>query len=267
MLEMKEMAFICNNATDKSMVLVDELGRATSNEDGVAIAWSMAEYLLKKGTMTFFVTHYPQLSSMATIYPCIQNIHLEASVSRGASSEIRYTHKVKSGACDIATDYGVELAAFCGWPTDIVESARGLKERVDTLLPDNNICNLSALEELSDPTRTAAYKILSEFETDVLGTLVDDTPKSFDQIRTALIEMHGKYRKNQETVLSLMEKILSQPDTAEQKNRHMPLSSRLSEEGYDNDQQYSDSDESDGTSELSSSESSNQFDLDSGNEL
>ena len=59
LLEMKETAFICNSTTDKSLFLLDELGRATSNEDGVAVAWSVSEYLLTKRAMTFFVTHYP----------------------------------------------------------------------------------------------------------------------------------------------------------------------------------------------------------------
>ena len=59
LLEMKETAFICNSTTDKSLFLLDELGRATSNEDGVAVAWAVSEYLLTKRAMTFFVTHYP----------------------------------------------------------------------------------------------------------------------------------------------------------------------------------------------------------------
>ena len=67
MLEMKETAFICRNAGPKSLILIDELGRATSNEDGVAIAWSVSEFLLAKRAMTFFVTHYPQLVNLAEL--------------------------------------------------------------------------------------------------------------------------------------------------------------------------------------------------------
>lgn len=73
LLEMKETAFICNSTTDKSLFLLDELGRATSNEDGVAVAWSVSEYLLTKRAMTFFVTHYPQISKLAEVYPNVQN--------------------------------------------------------------------------------------------------------------------------------------------------------------------------------------------------
>ena len=73
MLEMKETAFILENATDRSLILIDELGRATSNEDGVAIAWAVSEFLLVRRAMTFFVTHYPQLSRLADVYPNVQN--------------------------------------------------------------------------------------------------------------------------------------------------------------------------------------------------
>jgi DNA mismatch repair ATPase MutS len=120
MLEMKEMAFICSNATEKSLVLLDELGRATSNEDGVAIAWAVSEHLLEKRAMTFFVTHYPQLCHLSKVYPSVQNQHLSASVSSVEAGGIRYTHKLTSGPCSVTTDYGVEMASSCGWPDDVV---------------------------------------------------------------------------------------------------------------------------------------------------
>jgi DNA mismatch repair ATPase MutS len=120
MLEMKETAFICSNATEKSLVLLDELGRATSNEDGVGIAWAVSEFLLKKRAMTFFVTHYPQLCQLSQVYPSVQNQHLNASVSTKDTGDIRYTYKLTNGQCPATTDYGVEMAASCGWPEDVV---------------------------------------------------------------------------------------------------------------------------------------------------
>ena len=76
--EMKETAMICNNTTERSLFLLDELGRATSNEDGVAIAWAVSEFLLTKRAMTFFVTHHPQISKLAEVYP---NVQVERSLS------------------------------------------------------------------------------------------------------------------------------------------------------------------------------------------
>ena len=107
------------------MILIDELGRATSNEDGVAIAWSISEFLLVKRAMTFFVTHYPQLSKLAEIYPNVQNQHLSSAID---GDEISYTHKIIPGSCKVASDYGVEMAQVCGWPMEIVQEVRGIQE-------------------------------------------------------------------------------------------------------------------------------------------
>jgi len=120
MLEMKETAFICNNANRGSLVLLDELGRATSNEDGIAIAWAVSEYLIGKKAMTFFVSHYPQICRLDKIYPAVQNHHLAASVQTDSSTSITYTHKVTTGPCSISAEYGVEMANSCGWPVDVV---------------------------------------------------------------------------------------------------------------------------------------------------
>lgn len=124
MLEMKETAFVCSNAGPKSLILLDELGRATSNEDGVAIAWSVSEYLLSKHAMTFFVTHYGQLCQLNSVYPGVQNQHLEASIPGDENGEISYTHKVTNGPCNIAADYGVHMGLSCGWPIDVLENVR-----------------------------------------------------------------------------------------------------------------------------------------------
>ncbi|KAL3944879.1 MAG: hypothetical protein SGBAC_001022 [Bacillariaceae sp.] len=127
MLEMKETAFICNNASRGSLVLLDELGRATSNEDGIAIAWAVSEFLIAKKAMTFFVSHYPQICRLDQIYPVVQNHHLAASVLADSSNSITYTHKVTTGPCSVSAEYGVEMANSCGWPVDVVEDAREIE--------------------------------------------------------------------------------------------------------------------------------------------
>ena len=191
LLEMKETAFICNNATDRSLVLVDELGRATSNEDGVAIAWSMSEYLLKKRAMTFFVTHYPQLSSLATIYPSVQNIHLGASVSQQPHGDITYTHKAMPGACSISTDYGVKLAAVCGWPIEVGDDASNKQSVVESLIPEESLCHQRPLQQLSD-ARTKSYARLSTICSELQGLLVDEKIQSLESIRSDLVSLHKK---------------------------------------------------------------------------
>jgi len=121
MLEMKETAFICQNATPRSLILIDELGRATSNGDGVALAWAVCEKLLKCNARTFFVTHYPQVTSLRNLYPSVvQNQHMEATVGNNEHGEIIYHHKVGNGPCNVTTSYGVELAHACGWPEEVL---------------------------------------------------------------------------------------------------------------------------------------------------
>lgn len=120
LFEMKETAFICNNACADSLILLDELGRATSNEDGVAIAWSVSESLLSKKSLTFFVTHYPQMCGMSRIYPNVQNQHMEATISKDGDGTILYSHKVGNGPYKFTSDYGVEMAKYCGWPAEMV---------------------------------------------------------------------------------------------------------------------------------------------------
>ena len=197
---MKETAFICNNATDRSLVLVDELGRATSNEDGVAIAWSMSEYLLKKRAMTFFVTHYPQLSSLATIYPSVQNIHLGASVSQEPNGEISYTHKAMPGACSVSTDYGVKLSAVCGWPVEVVDDASQIQAVVESLLPEESLCHQRPLQQLSD-TRTKNYLQLSSICSELQGLMADEKILTLESIQSDLVRLHEKYVADTRSVL------------------------------------------------------------------
>jgi MutS domain V len=212
MLEMKETAFICNNATESSLVLVDELGRATSNEDGVAIAWSMSEYLLKKRAMTFFVTHYPQLSSLASIYPIVQNMHMEASVTRGNHGEISYTHKGKPGACTVSTDYGVELAASCGWPAEVVEKARVIQDQVEESLPDESLCHL---DHVSD-SRTKAYEVLGAVGQELQGLITDERAQSFASIRSDLSDMQERHVPHANTeLISAMDQLIFRESRAQ----------------------------------------------------
>jgi hypothetical protein len=103
------------------LILIDELGRATSNEDGVAIAWSVSEFLLAKRSMTFFVTHYPQLAKLSEVYSGVQNQHMGASIDSEKNGEVLYFHKLMPGACSASSDYGVEMSASCGWPDDVVQ--------------------------------------------------------------------------------------------------------------------------------------------------
>lgn len=215
MLEMKETAFICNNATDRSLVLLDELGRATSNEDGVAIAWAVCEYLMKKRAMTFFVTHYPQISQLAEIYPMVQNVFLDANITNhGNESEITYTHRVKPGPLKANTDYGVSMAAACGWPIEAITIAKDLEKEVKRLLPYESFCDPDLLNK-SNP-RQVACDLLEEIRFELLSLVDAERVQSYDSLRSVLSALQTRVNNSGEEVQIAIDQIL------DRKQRKMP---------------------------------------------
>ena len=205
LLEMKETAFICNSTTDKSLFLLDELGRATSNEDGVAVAWAVSEYLLTKRAMTFFVTHYPQIAKLSEVYPNVQNQHLGAHITSSSSnngdrSRINYTHKIMPGPCKAAGDYGVEMAVTCGWPDDAVNNARRIREEVKRKMPGEDVCysEHSQQNENFAENRRNAHNILCDIAKHLAamkegeGRLSKEAKKNYlQELRDRLVPTNG----------------------------------------------------------------------------
>ncbi|MDZ4255634.1 MAG: DNA mismatch repair protein MutS [Sulfuritalea sp.] len=120
MVEMTEAAAILNGATDKSLVLMDEIGRGTSTFDGVALAFAIARHLIDKNrAWTLFSTHYFELTRLAQDYPICANVHLDA-VEHG--HKIVFLHAVEEGPA--SQSYGVQVAALAGMPSAVVREAR-----------------------------------------------------------------------------------------------------------------------------------------------
>jgi DNA mismatch repair protein MutS len=120
MLEMTETANILNNATDKSLVLMDEVGRGTSTFDGLSLAWACAAFIAAKiRAFTLFATHYFELTSLATEAPGVVNVHVEA-VEHG--DKLVFLHSVKEGPAN--QSYGLQVAALAGIPKSVTAQAR-----------------------------------------------------------------------------------------------------------------------------------------------
>jgi DNA mismatch repair protein MutS len=120
MVEMTEAAAILNGATEKSLVLMDEIGRGTSTFDGVALAFAIARHLIEKNrAWTLFSTHYFELTRLAQDYPVCANVHLDA-VEHG--HKIVFLHAVEEGPA--SQSYGVQVAALAGMPPAVVREAR-----------------------------------------------------------------------------------------------------------------------------------------------
>lgn len=121
MVEMNEVAEILKNATRKSLVILDEIGRGTSTFDGISIAKAVAEYISGKniGCKTLFATHYHELIAMEKEYEGIRNFSVAVS-KRG--DDIKFLHKIVEGGTD--DSYGIEVAKLAGLPQKVINSAK-----------------------------------------------------------------------------------------------------------------------------------------------
>jgi DNA mismatch repair protein MutS len=120
MVEMTETANILHNATENSLVLMDEIGRGTSTFDGLSLAWACAESLVREvRAMTLFATHYFELTALAHDYSQARNVHLDA-VEHGEN--IVFLHAVKDGPA--SQSYGLQVAALAGVPKKVIARAR-----------------------------------------------------------------------------------------------------------------------------------------------
>ncbi|MBN1892818.1 MAG: DNA mismatch repair protein MutS [Clostridiales bacterium] len=121
MIEMNEAASILRNATRRSLILMDEIGRGTSTFDGLSIAWSILEFIADPSVMfarTIFATHYHELNTMAGRIPGIFNAHVEVEEKSGS---IVFLHKIENGGTD--DSYGIEVARLAGVPEEVIRRA------------------------------------------------------------------------------------------------------------------------------------------------
>ncbi len=122
MVEMVEIASILNNATRRSLVILDEVGRGTSTFDGLALAWAIAEHLHERvGCRTLFATHYHQLTDLSTRYEGAVNKNVAV---REWGDEIVFLHRIVDGGTD--RSYGIHVARLAGVPREVLERARSI---------------------------------------------------------------------------------------------------------------------------------------------
>ena len=119
MVEMVETAHILRNATPRSLVILDEIGRGTSTFDGMSIAWAVSEYLCDLGPLTLFATHYHELSNLADVKTGVANSNVAVKEEGG---EILFLRKLLPGAT--SHSYGIQVARLAGVPAKVLNSAR-----------------------------------------------------------------------------------------------------------------------------------------------
>jgi DNA mismatch repair protein MutS len=122
MVEMSETAAIVHGATNRSLVLLDEIGRGTSTYDGVSIAWSVTEYLHEQiGSKTIFATHYHELTQLGDLLDGVKNMNVSV---REVGDDIVFLRRLMDGGAD--RSYGIQVARLAGLPDAVVARAREL---------------------------------------------------------------------------------------------------------------------------------------------
>jgi DNA mismatch repair protein MutS len=128
MVEMTETATILNNATEHSLVLMDEIGRGTSTFDGLSLAWAAAHHMGEKvQAFTLFATHYFELTALAQELPHCDNVHLDATEHHG---QLVFLHSVKAGPAN--QSYGLQVASLAGVPSNVIRRAKGYLKTLES---------------------------------------------------------------------------------------------------------------------------------------
>jgi DNA mismatch repair protein MutS len=167
MVEMTESAAILHNATDHSLVLMDEVGRGTSTFDGLALAWAIAESLIQKNkSLTLFATHYFELTRLAQEHKEVANVHLDAVEHKDS---VVFLHAVEEGPA--SQSYGLQVAALAGVPKPAIRRARKylqMLEDASVTRGNQNDLFLKTREEEKDPEPDALREALSKVNPDTL---------------------------------------------------------------------------------------------------
>lgn len=171
MVEMVETANILNNATPRSLVILDEIGRGTSTYDGIAIAWAVAEEL--KNTKTLFATHYWELNALEKLYPQVMNFNVAVAETE---SGIVFLHKIAKGGTD--KSYGIHVARLAGLPQSALTAAE------------------KRLKSLEKEQQTTEKKQLTFFEEDTSD-------------KEAIIEEILKLEPNEMTPMQALERLMA----------------------------------------------------------
>ncbi len=185
MVEMSECAYILNQATSRSLVILDEVGRGTSTYDGLSLAWAIAEYLYSKKIFTLLATHYFELTELSKSYSGIKNFHVAV---KEWNEEIIFLYQVLPGAT--SESYGIEVAKLAGIPSEVLDRAKEILYKLERkklekstehrLTSKNKVYQLSVFEnihpvlekiknlKLEEITPLSALNLLWEFQKELI---------------------------------------------------------------------------------------------------
>ena len=186
MVEMNETASIINNLTEKSLILLDEIGRGTSTYDGISIAWSIVEFLHKSihAPLTLFATHYHELNELENKLPRIKNYHI---TNKEAGNKIIFLRKLAPGGSKHS--FGIHVAKMAGMPPSLIDRANAVLKQLETKHVDENIGE--QVKKLSAPQLQLS--------------IFDAHSQTFDEIRKLLEDIDINRLTPVEALLKLQE--------------------------------------------------------------
>lgn len=175
MVEMNETASILNNISNRSLILLDEIGRGTSTYDGISIAWSIAEFLHEHPLYkprVLFATHYHELNEMANAFHRIKNYHISV---KEIQNKILFLRKFKPGGSEHS--FGIHVARMAGMPQIVVERAEQLLARLEDSHSDNQLAKKTK-QKISDKDYQLSFiqlndPLLEQIKDDILNTDVN----------------------------------------------------------------------------------------------
>lgn len=189
-VEMSELSYILNTATQRSLVILDEIGRGTSTYDGLSIAWAAAEYLCQpqRRIRTLFATHYHEMTILEKTLPGVKNLNVDVAEENG---DVIFLHKIVSGSA--SRSYGIHVAKLAGAPKELLDSAQIHLDALSGDMKDNAVAvaSLSAAEAEngsegnSGPSGTSESAPASEEQLSLFSQIPDPKYDSIIQrIRT-----------------------------------------------------------------------------------
>jgi DNA mismatch repair protein MutS len=172
MVEMNETASILNNVTERSLILLDEIGRGTSTYDGISIAWAIADFIHESKNAkakTLFATHYHELNEMASTYPRIKNYNVAI---KEASNKVLFLRKLVPGGSEHS--FGIHVAKMAGMPNRVIEKAQKMLTMLEKAHSSNELIKTVTHDAAKDAMQLSFFQLddplLEQLRDEILST-------------------------------------------------------------------------------------------------
>lgn len=196
MLEMQEAASILNNLSDRSLVLLDEIGRGTSTYDGISIAWSMVEFIHQNGNSrakTLFATHYHELNEMEEYFPRVKNFNVSI---KQVNEKIVFVRKLVPGGSEHS--FGIHVAEMAGMPKAVIGRAKEVLKELEANAPGKSRDEKSIVSHMLTSESIAAAKAIDEAEAKALSDAIAAKENFEENEREKNSEQQAKQKKEAE---------------------------------------------------------------------